>query len=311
MTEVLNKVWRVRIKYDGEDYAEAAWTRNEVGLWYGAWTAQEFEDGILKHPHELPSFLSTTHTQAKLGWEIGKKFVNTVLRFRKISETDWVLVYLRLGHEIGLARVDSALLSEINHPLNKCGEIFKYRRIKDKKTFKILQLPDAYQLLPSQGQSNIHELPTMKLLVELLVKSETENDVWTTLKSKPFDELLDFLGASAWESFCFAYLILEEGFIPTGLSVGRTLPIADIVGRRKSDGAQIIAQCKKSNETLPIASEFCSLCENMEQGGVAYYFAYAGYCGEKPHNLKVIGRRELLSWIETSNGGRFRELIGQ
>jgi hypothetical protein len=48
----------------------------------------------------------------------------------------------------------------------------------------------------------------------------------------------DLLGASAWESFAFAYLILECEFIPTGLSTGRTLPIADIVGRRRSDGSR-------------------------------------------------------------------------
>jgi hypothetical protein len=304
-------VWRIRMKYGDRDYTEEAWDRNEVGLWYGGWAAEELEAGISNDPTRLEAFLSSCPSQRALQWLVPKSFVQTVLRFREISTADWVLVYLRGKREIGLARIASNIQSESDHPLNKGGEIFKYRKIRDKKTFKIFRLPDAYQLLASQGRSNVYKLASMRLPVKLLVESKTEHEVVNTLKNKPFDELLEFLGASAWESLCFAYLILEEEFIPTGLSIGRTLPVADIVGRRKSDGAQIFCQCKKDNKPQPIEPDFLAACENLETTGVAYYFAYGGCSGKTPPRVKIVGREEVLSWVSTKRGIRFRELLLQ
>lgn len=44
------KYWRIRMRYTGDkenrDYSEAAWKRNEVGIWYGAWSATDFASAI-------------------------------------------------------------------------------------------------------------------------------------------------------------------------------------------------------------------------------------------------------------------------
>jgi len=170
--------------------------------------------------------------------------VATARRFKDISDEDWVVIYLSDTQEIGLAKVKGSLCSKAKHPLNlNHGELFKYRRIRDKKTFRLLRLPDAYWLFPTQGRGNVHQFNNMREHVRLLAEHLNEDAINRAISQRPFDEMLDILGASAWESFCFAYLIWEEGFVPTGLSTGRTLPTVDIIGRRRN-GSRVFAQCK-------------------------------------------------------------------
>ena len=93
-------------------------------------------------------------------------------------------------------------------------------------------------------------------------------------------------------------LILEKDFVPTRLSTGRTLPTADIVGRRKSDGCHIVAQCKKDATPQPVDPDFLSVSESLALNDAAYYFAYGGWVGEVPKNLQVIDRAFALRWAE-------------
>jgi hypothetical protein len=198
--------------------------------------------------------------------------------------------------------VCSEVRSAADHPFNEKnnGEIFKYRKIADKKTFQILRLPDTYQLLPSQGRSNVHKFTTLLKQVKLLADSRNEKEVCIAIRQKSDEELLGFLGSSAWESICTAYLILEEGFIPTGLLTGRTLRTLDIVGCRKSDFIHVYAQCKKTEWPTPIEPEFVNLCAGMDEKHIAYYFAYgplqkractphrcAPFFGEKSMKLRL------------------------
>jgi hypothetical protein len=240
---------------------------------------------------------------------VSVSFVNTALRFKNISDEDWVLLYLSDKQQIALAKSQGPLLSDPNHPFNlPNGELFKYRRISDKKTFKLTDLPDAYWLLPTQGRSNVHEFNNMREHVRLLAEHMDVDAVNLAFSQKPFDELLDILGASAWESFCFAYLIWEEDFVPTGLSIGRTLPTVDIIGRRRRDGSRIIAQCKKDRTKQAIGSEFRKEADNLSIGDTAFYFAYGG-CSEIPDNVRVVGRELVLEWAETGNGLLYKRLL--
>jgi hypothetical protein len=181
--------------------------------------------------------------------------------------------------------------SKIDHPLNMEGELYKYRKIIEKKTFSLEELPDAYRLLPSQGRANIFRIVGMADHVRRLAENDDEKKVLESLRRLSFDGLMDLLGAAGWESFAFAYLILEHKFVPTGLSVGRTLPTLDIIGRRRTDGVRIVAQCKKHNHKEPIDQRFC---EAVGSGDVAFYFAYGGCVGDVPENVQIVDKRIAL-----------------
>ena len=60
---LVEKVWRVRMKYSPEekDYSSTAWKHGEVGIWYGAWSVEDFEEArnrkegsIEDHLNRLP-----------------------------------------------------------------------------------------------------------------------------------------------------------------------------------------------------------------------------------------------------------------
>jgi hypothetical protein len=218
--------WRIRLNNGEGEFTRQAWDRNETGIWYGAWTPAELEAASSGSSTngQIAAHLNTIKAQRDLGWEVSASYEGTARRFKNISDEDWMVLYLRDTQDIALAKVRGPLRSDPNHPLNqKCGELFKYREICDKKTLKLSKLPDAYRLLPAQGQSNVHQFQSMWEHVRLLADHRNEDGINRAFIEKPFDELLDVLGASAWESFAFAYLIWEEDFVPTGLSIGRTL----------------------------------------------------------------------------------------
>ena len=88
----------------------------------------------------------------------------------------------------------------------------------------------------------VHRLHAMRDQVRLLAQRPDAAAVRRAFSALSFDDMLDALGPSAWESFCTAYLIIEHGFVPTGLRTGSTLETVDIVGRCVSDGSHIMAQ---------------------------------------------------------------------
>jgi hypothetical protein len=235
-----------------------------------------------------------------------------------IGAEDWVVVFLRERLEIGLARLQPELLSTMDHPLNEryndSGpmETFKFRKIAVAKTFKLAKLPDAYRLLPAQGRGNVHEFHGMRGHVRLLAELEDEAALRSALSAMAFDELIDVLGASAWESVSTAFLTLEHNFVPTGLSTGFTLPVFDIVGRRVPDGAHILAQCKKTPGSVSIDPEFSAAVINYPGPHKVFYFAFGGCHGDIPASVEVVGRKEILAWAETPGGAMYRRfLIGE
>jgi hypothetical protein len=125
----------------------------------------------------------------------------------------------------------------------------------------------------------------------------------------PFDELIDVLGASAWESVCTAYLTLECGFVPTGLRTGSTLPVFDIVGRSITDGTHILAQCKKNPGSVGLPEEFRAAIGHHTGAFSAFYFAFGGCHDSVPDNVQVIGRKEILTWAQTHRGAIYRNLL--
>ena len=304
------RYWRVRLRVNGaRDFSDEAWERDEVGIWYGAWNADDLQNAH-SSGHDVLTSLNLLPAQRQLRWKITLSHLKTVLRFESIAATDWILVYLPKQQTLGLAQIHGRMKSSPNHPFNNWndqGEIFKYRKVRTKKVFKISDLPDAYRLLSAQGRSNVHEFHGMRDHVKLLAAHPTANALRDSIRKMPFEKLLDFFGASGWESFCFAYLIMEEKFVPTGLSIGRTMKDVDIVGRGQRDGCRIIAQCKKHPDPRPVDINFLSA---ISPNDTAYYFAYGGISGKRPSNLKIITGSDALKWATFRKSGQlYRKLL--
>ena len=298
MTQTLTeKYWRLRIKFNGVDLSRDAWERNEVGIWYGAWSASDLKHALEtdkpgKYLGDLPAQDRPSPSQ-----------VATARRFaQEVTSQDWVVVFF--DDTLHLARVCSEVSSEEAHPLNRGNELFKYRKITTKKFFRLSRLIDSYRLIPSAGWSNVHQYnsTTNRHLLELLANSSSEEDVNLVIKGKSIHERLEMLGPSGWESLCLGYLILEEGFLPTGLRVGGTLRALDIVGRSRGDrGDRILAQCKKDNGVVDIGQDFLETAKDLLGKAKVYYFAYGG-CRNAPEGVRVMSGSEIERWGETEKG---------
>ncbi len=207
------------------------------------------------------------------------------------------------------------MFSDDGNPLNQVydeagtREVFKYRRLVDRKVFRLSDLPDAYRLISTQGRGNVHEFHGMREHIRLLADSTDSRTVRDTLSGLPFDETVKLLGPSAWESLCTAYLTLEHGFVTTGLSTGRTLPTFDIVGRRVPDGMHIFAQCKKDWQSVAVEDSFTEALATHPGPYKAFYFAYGGCRGPVPAGTEVIGRDKMLKWVETDRGAMYRRFL--
>jgi hypothetical protein len=296
------KYWRVRMKYGAhEELTREAWNRNEIGIWYGAWGASDLTSalrsrGPLKH-------LSRMNRRGGLKWDIPKHFLDVTKRFESIGYDDWVFVYF--DNTLSLAKVSGGIRSNAKHPLNRSGEIFKYRKIKRKKSFSLDHLPDAFRLLRAAGRGNIFQLHGSRGLVELLGSARNESQVKALLARKELVELLELLGPSSWESVCQAYLTMEHNFVPTGLRYGGTLPDFDIIGRRSTDGARVLAQCKKHPHPTTVDEGFLEAVANLEKNKLVFYCAFGGCIGTVPRHVRVIDGNLITAWSRTRQGKRY------
>jgi len=254
--------WRIRMKDDEQaDRSEEGWKRNEVGIWYGAWTADDLAKA--RKGNNPLKYLADVPAQGGLRWGLSNNSLNTAIRFADIPDGHWVILYF--GSKLRVAKIRGQLRSEPNHPLNlSSGEVFKFRHIEAKKEFDLEKLPDVYRLIPSAGRGNVHQFNgNYRELVRLLAESPDEQAVQESIRSRPLEEALDLLGDSGWESLCLGYLILEENFVPTGLLLGRTLKDYDIVGRSFESGQRILAQCKKTPYKVEIEPGFIEASQSL------------------------------------------------
>jgi hypothetical protein len=87
--------WRIRIKYGAKDFTEESWGRDEVGIWYGAWSENDLakaEDGA-GNASEIAARLSDLPNQAQL-WPMKSSYVNAAIRFRSIANGAFIVCYL-------------------------------------------------------------------------------------------------------------------------------------------------------------------------------------------------------------------------
>lgn len=300
----------------GKDVAKPAWESDKVGIWYGGWSAKDLEEALQKRtPKEQKDWLSNVAAQRQL-FEVTREFFNTVLRFRRIRELDWVYVYF--DEALHFAHVTGPLESDADSGFNEKNpsfpsaspEVFKYRRIGSKKSFRLGRLPTSFLILRSAGRSNVYEHRTSYWhLVKMLAECNDESAVCERFRGLSLSEWLDWADDKTWEAISEGYLILEKDFVPTGLRVGGTLADLDIVGYAK-DGTRILAQCKKHPTPLAIEDGFVSLCADFPSPKKLYYFAFGGLVNT-PANVRVVDKDSMQKWLETTtNGQLYRKLLG-
>ena len=298
----IERYWRIRMRAgDFGDFSKQAWLRGEVGVWYGAWSADDLRQA-LRQP-DPAGYLSSLPTQRALGWDVSAGFFQTTKRFADISANDWVLSYF--DSAIHLGRLTEPLRSDPNHPLNlPDGQVFKYRPLGSIKSFPLRRLPDPFRIVPQAGRGNVHEFNTTYDLVRILAASLNEEDAARRIDTMPLREWLDVLGPEGWESLALGYLILEDGYVPTGLIIGGTLAVFDIVGRSRIDNAHIIAQCKKAPYAVLVGDDFTAAFLDYGAGGRGYFFAYGG-CVDAPGWLRVLSRDDMEEWLRTTERGQW------
>jgi hypothetical protein len=298
----------------GKDVSKLAWDNNMVGIWYGGWSVPEFNEALKRTTvAQQIAYLSQLPAQSKL-FELGPREFNTCLRFSKIESTDWVYVYF--DDALHFARVqgpletsESELFNLKNSPYGP-PELFKYRHLSEKKSFRLGQLPPSFLILRSAGRNNVYEHnDSYWHLVKMLAESQTETEVWDRFQKLSIVEWLDWASDKTWEAVCEAYLILERDFVPVGLKVGGTLADLDIVGYSKG-GTKLLGQCKKHPKPARIEPSFVALAATFSDPKELYYFAYGGVLFAPPE-IRVIDSAFIQSWMDTTaNGKLYKKLLG-
>jgi hypothetical protein len=187
------------------------------------------------------------------------------------------------------------------------GETFKAKPVRHRKEFNLADLPEAFRLLTSAGRNTFHQLPSTKVLAEILAKSASAQEALRRYQKLDWESWIEALGPKGWESLCLGYLILEHGFLPTGLGVGCTLPDFDLVGRA-TDGRAILAQCKKDLTVHALKARERLAFDSCKKAK-RFLFAYGG--GENvPKGVRVVNRDELREWFrKTPSGRHYRRLL--
>lgn len=296
---------------DGRDFAQEIWESGFVGVWYGSWAPQDlygtYEESRVDgrvNAALVAEALNRQMRQAGSDSTVVPEGVRAAMRFDEITVDTWVFTYFdRTLHFAQVADPDPQVLPQFEHH----AETFKAKPIKNKKSFRIDQLPASFLLLPSAGRGNVHRVPSCEILVDLLVNCESTAAVTTAFDSLPWERWMEALGPKSWETLCLGYLIHQYGFLPTGLAVGGTLANFDIVGRFRT-GESVYAQCKGNRSPYQITVEDIGAFENME-GTKRFFFAYGGVSRPIP-GVVHMDRDALRGWFNNSALGKeYLELL--
>ena len=306
------RIFRIRGKdADSTDHSKYAWERHQVGVWYGAWSPEELDEAIKRCDKRgkgaALGYMNNTPGQQKLGWKYPPQYFYTCRRFKGITEKeDWVVVYfedtLCLGQLCGGIQIRND--HELNNPN---GELFHFRRVINQKCFSLTELPDSYRLLAPAGRSNVHQHnPVYTQLLKILARYSSPQEVREFYASMTTDAWLDFLSPTEWESLCLGYLIIEYGYVPTGLLPGRTLSIYDLVGKTR-DGRRILGQCKKSPDPYDVMEDFLTPCKNDKSSKqiLWFWFSYGGWNEYPGYGVKLVDKTYIKKWLDTEKGKQY------
>jgi hypothetical protein len=107
-----------------------------------------------------------------------------------------------------------------------------------------------------------------------------------------------------------SYLVVKEGFLPTGLHVGGTLKDFDIVGHNEK-GELVLAQGKKDEDPQPIDPRFKEAVVKYKGSSKVYYFAYGGCKEDVPKWVEVVCKERMEDWLnQDEKGNVYKHFLG-
>lgn len=303
--------YRIRMKYgaDGKDFSKRVWNESLVGIWFGSWDVADlyaaYEAYRPKQNHEVTNqeiekYVNTVLRERELPENMQSSFVPTIKAFDELPASTWVFTYFD-GHLHFGQIADVNPYDEPRFDWNE--EHFKAKWVENRKSFEVAKLPDAFRLLASAGQQTLHQVRSYEKLVSILIEAEDVDDALLAIRRLSLPEWIDALGSKGWESICTAYLILEHGFLPTGLLTGGTLADFDIVGH-DLDGTAIYGQCKKSPTPYRFSAKDEEAFMSLPHGAKKFFFPYAGPEESPLIGVSVIPYRIIRKWFETTETGR-------
>ena len=298
---------RIRMTFGngGEDYTGRAWEMDRVGIWYGSWLPDDLY-GAYGDPNVRPVIASSMALNLNEIMEargsscaISESGANTARRFDDLLSGSWVFVYF--DRTLHFAQIANDGLFCEPEMFQVGEELFKYKRIHNKKSFRLSELPDPFMLLAPAGRSNVYRVGSCEGLVELLQSSRDSTEVRQKFSEMEWDQWLKALGPRGWESLCTGYLILAHGYLPSGLAVGGTLADFDIVGSLES-GKAVFAQCKNDRGKRRISAADAEVFHQLE-AAECFYFAYGGVDRTIP-NVNHLSGRDITAWLDNDPKGQ-------
>lgn len=211
------RYWRLRMKAYDRDHTAQGIALGQVGLWYGAWSAEDFYKA--RQGNSARQELAEVNERV-LRWPAPGLTVasyETAVRFSEISQEDWVVLYC--DEALHLLHLEAGMRSSPDHQLNVPEgkpekELFKFRVVTERRTFRLDRLPDSYRLVPAVGRANVHTFLSTQRLMEVLGQAKDEDDAVRMFQEMPGSEWLELLGAASWESVCLGYLMQKEELMP-------------------------------------------------------------------------------------------------
>jgi hypothetical protein len=299
-----------------EDFTKRVWEQGLVGIWFGSWDIDDLYAAYRAYRPkknnevtnlEIERYINKLLIDRGLPNNMRAKFVPTIKTFdEELDEDVWVFTYFDGALHFG----QIADINPRDDPRFDCEkEHFKVKPIKNCKSFDVAKLPDAFRLLASAGQQTLHQLKSYEVLVSILIAATDEDDALAAIRSLSLPDWIDALGPKGWESVCTAYLILEHGFLPTGLLVGGTLADFDIVGH-DLDGVAIYAQCKKKPTPYQFSEQDRQNFAILPAETKKFFFPYAGPAEWPLSGVSVVPYSRIREWFETTqNGRRYQTII--
>jgi len=301
---------------NGEDFAKRVWGEGLIGIWFGSWDIADLyaaygayrpKQNYEVTNSEIEKHINKLLRDRKLPENMAAGDVPTIKTFDdKLTEGTWVFTYfdgkLHFGQVADVNPIDEPRFN-FNH------EHFKAKPVKNCKCFEVAKLPDVFRLLPSAGRSTLHKVSSHEKLISILIEARDEDDVRSAIRGLPLTDWIDALGDKGWESVCTAYLILEHGFLPTGLLVGSTLADFDIVGH-DLNGTSIYGQCKKTPTPHRFSRKDKESFACLPRDTKKFFFPYAGPEEGPLSGVSVVSYSRIRRWLEaTENGKRYKEVI--
>lgn len=285
--------WIIKMKFQWRDHdlGTQLWEEGLVGIRHGHWTVADVvaKDGRI-----------TTEAVDALDEDLLYKPASrsTIRMFLCDAEDGDIVVWPR-KKTIHLGRLDGQArdYTGFDPRADDGGDPAKVRPLRERKTFRLDDLPSGYRLLPTAQRGTFSRTHAYRDLVEIAAECDDASEVRQQFSTLSIEEFLPMLSAKSWETLCDQFLRDEVGLRSLVLQPGGTLKDDDIIGVDE-EGKLVVAQCKNDSNPRSAAS-----VERWRDGHAAearcFYFARGGVDGEVNAQCEVVDGAQIVRWLKT------------